>query len=323
MKISLVKTLIIFLTLFMSSMSFGQTEGSDIPFVDLPPTNEFGKCYAKCKIPDVYNSVSRQVLVKEASSTMSKTAAVYETQSKTIIVKEGGTNYRVIPATYRTETESVMIVPESKVIKTISAKYSYESRQVLVQPARGAWVKKKKDPNCFSKNPDDCYIACYEEMPAKYRTERYQVLSEPARTREEIVPAKFTTVKKRVIATPARVEEIVVEAEYKTISTKVLVSPASASEVAVPAQYKTISEKVLVSEGGYTVWTEILCASQTSSTAIRNVQNALIKAGYNPGPADGIMGVQTQTALKQFQTDKGLPIGNLNLETLNALGVKY
>ena len=27
---------------------------------------------------------------------------------------------------------------------------------------KGQWVKKKKTPNCFSANPDDCYIACYE-----------------------------------------------------------------------------------------------------------------------------------------------------------------
>jgi len=27
---------------------------------------------------------------------------------------------------------------------------------------KGQWVKKKKSPNCFSANPDDCYVACYE-----------------------------------------------------------------------------------------------------------------------------------------------------------------
>jgi peptidoglycan hydrolase-like protein with peptidoglycan-binding domain len=44
-------------------------------------------------------------------------------------------------------------------------------------------------------------------------------------------------------------------------------------------------------------------------------------AGFNCGAADGVLGVRTQTALKQFQTEKGLPIGNLNIQTLEALGV--
>lgn len=30
-------------------------------------------------------------------------------------------------------------------------------------PKSGQWVRKKKSPNCYSQNPDDCYIACYEE----------------------------------------------------------------------------------------------------------------------------------------------------------------
>ena len=33
---------------------------------------------------------------------------------------------------------------------------------------RGRWVKKKKSPNCHSVNPDDCYIACYEEPSTGY-----------------------------------------------------------------------------------------------------------------------------------------------------------
>jgi len=34
------------------------------------------------------------------------------------------------------------------------------------------------------------------------------------------------------------------------------------------------------------------------------------------------MGVKTQAAMAQYQTDKGLPVGNMNLETLKALGVE-
>ena len=34
------------------------------------------------------------------------------------------------------------------------------------------------------------------------------------------------------------------------------------------------------------------------------------------------MGLKTQAAMAQYQNDKGLPVGNLNIETLKALGVE-
>jgi len=295
----------------------------DIPFSDLPPTQEFGKCYAKCKAADVYETVSQQVLVKEASTTLKKVAAAYASGTETVLVKEGRTDYKVIPATYTSVTERVMIQPEQRRIRTIPAKYRTETRSVLVSEARGQWVKKKKDPNCFSDNPEDCYIACYEEVPAKYRNEKYQVLDRAASTTEEIIPAKYQTITKRVIKEPARVVEVPVDAVYKKIKTKTLTSPEAVSEVTIPAVYKTVSERRLVKKGGYSVWTEILCADKTSNSTVRNVQRALKDKGYNVGAVDGVMGVQTQTALKQFQTDNGLPIGNFNIETLKALGIKY
>lgn len=295
----------------------------DIPFADLPPTDEFGKCYAKCKAADVYETVSQQVLVKEASTTLKKVAAVYETGSERVLVKEGRTDYKVIPATYTTVTERVMIQPESRRVRTVPAKYRTETRSVLVSEARGQWVKKKKDPNCFSDNPEDCYIACYEEVPAKYRTEKYQVLAQAATTTEEVIPAKYQTITKRVIGEPARVVEVPVDPVYKDISVKTLVSPEAVTENVIPAVYKTVNERRLVSKGGYSVWTEILCAAKTSNSTVISVQRALKDKGYTVGPIDGVMGLQTQTALKQFQTDNSLPIGNLNIETLKALGVKY
>ena len=270
----------------------------DIPFDDLPPTQEFGKCYAKCKAADVYETVSQQVLVKEASTSLKKVPAVYENGSEQVQVKEGYTNYKVIPAKYKTITERILIQPEQKRIRTIPAKYRTESRSVLVSEARGQWVKKKKDPNCFSDNPEDCYIACYEEVPAKYRTEKYKVLDQAAATTEEIIPAKYKTVSKRVIDVPARVEEVPVPAKFETIRTKVLVTPETISEEVIPAQYKTVNERRLVRKGGYSVWTEILCANKTSSSTVRSVQKALDEKGYNVGPIDGVMGLQTQTALK-------------------------
>jgi len=305
--------------MFAFSVNAQQT---DIPFEDLPPA-VYGKCYAKCKIADQYETVSSQKLVKEASTKLIKVPAVYETVTEQVLAKEGRTEYKTIPATYRTVTEEVEVVPASTKVITVPAKYTTETREVLVSEARGEWVKKKKSPSCFSKNPDDCYIVCFEEVPAVYRTEKYQVLASPATTREETIPAKYKTVSRKVVDQPARVDEKTIPAVYKTLTKRVMVSPETVREETIPAVYKTVNDRKLVSTGGYTVWTEILCPSQRSDSKISAVQRALNSAGYNCGAADGILGLRTQTALKQYQTDKGLAIGNLSIETLKSLGVQH
>jgi len=323
------------LLVVLFALCVGAATAQDTPFSDLPPTSEYGKCYAKCKVPDVYETVSVQKLKKEASTKLIKVPAVYEDATETVLVKEAGVNYvrkggrastdangnRIYVPTYSIVTEQVMVTPAKTVLKTIPAKYRTETRQVLESPARGQWVRKKKSPSCFSQNPDDCYVACYEEIPAKYRTEKYQVLESAATTTERTIPAVYKTVSKKVLESEPTFEAVPYEAEYKTVTKKVLVSAETTRQETIPAEYTSISEKRLVSEGGFTVWTEILCAERQTNSKVASVQRALAAAGYNPGPIDGVMGLRTQTALKQYQQDKGLPMGNLNLETLNSLGV--
>lgn len=56
---------------------------------------------------------------------------------------------------------------------------------------------------------------------------------------------------------------------------------------------------------------------------IRKVQQALTNAGYNPGTIDGINGPRTMSALKSFQKQNDLAIGQLTKETLLKLEIDY
>ena len=42
-----------FLFLMGITTSFGQLDDTDVRYSDLPPEPEYGKCYAKCKSPDI------------------------------------------------------------------------------------------------------------------------------------------------------------------------------------------------------------------------------------------------------------------------------
>ncbi len=53
---------------------------------------------------------------------------------------------------------------------------------------------------------------------------------------------------------------------------------------------------------------ELVSAEQAPTKAtIADIQRLLAELGYGPGPADGVMGKRTRTAIKRFQHDTGLP----------------
>jgi hypothetical protein len=73
-------------------------------------------------------------------------------------------------------------------------------------------------------------------------------------------------------------------------------------------------------------WHEVLCNDKLNGGyTVLQIQVALMAKGYDLGlkKADNIMSSSTKTALSKYQKENGLPIGNLNFETLKSLGVKY
>lgn len=316
------RSLLTLLAIFMFQFAF--TQISDLPFDDLPPAPEDGKCYAKCKLPDRYETVTVQKLKKAGTSRVVKSTAKYRTETERIMIQEASVKYIHVPATYRTVDKQILSKAGHCKKKIIPAQYSYESTgRTLVSEASGRWVRKKKDPNCFSKNPEDCFILCWEEVPAQYSTNSQRSLVSEEQTVTEQVGAEYKTIKIRVIDQPATTKTVEIPAKYKTYSKRVLVDNDCVEDrvVSTPDQYTTTTQKRLVSSGGYTGWVEILCAANTTDSVVRDVQKQLNAKGYSVGVADGVMGVKTRAMLQKYQQDNSLPKGNLNIETLKSLGV--
>lgn len=56
--------------------------------------------------------------------------------------------------------------------------------------------------------------------------------------------------------------------------------------------------------------------------AVRRLQNLLLNKGISPGQVDGIFGIKTETAVRTFQSQSGLPVtGVVTVATWTALGV--
>lgn len=82
-----------------------------------------------------------------------------------------------------------------------------------------------------------------------------------------------------------------------------------------PTAKETSTQTQVVDDGNDVV--------KVTPVIMRKVQQALVNAGFNPGPVDGVSGAKTQNAIESFQKQNNLPAGKLTKNTLRALGVDF
>jgi hypothetical protein len=111
-----------------------------------------------------------------------------------------------------------------------------------------------------------------------------------------------------------------VPAVYKTVQVRKVVTPSKERRIPVAEEYQTVEERVKVADSRLE-WRPILCETNTTAGVIGKLQGALSKAGYNPGPIDGVIGDSTMSAVNAFQRANGLASGQLTMETLRRLKV--
>jgi len=222
----------------------------------------------------------------------------FEFKEEQVLDKPASFKMEVTPATYKTVNDTIVLRKAFTKKMAIPGVFETTSEDVMVKPATTKWQKGKADASCLSANPADCQVLCLVEVPAIYKKVTKKVLVTPASSREEEVPADVKITTRKVVDVPARNEKI-----------------------EIPATYKSLMKKSLTSKGGYQEWKEVLCADKLNEQRILAIQKALKTEGYDPGPFDNMFGAKTKEALIKFQQDKGLPVGNLNLETLKVLGV--
>jgi Putative peptidoglycan binding domain len=277
-----------------------------------------GECYTRVVVPDTYETVTEQVLKREASEQLEVVPAQFEWVEERMLVQEESEEIKVIPATYETVEETILVKPASQQVVQVPPVYETVSEQVMVKPATTMWQTGTGPLQRVDYATGE--ILCLVEVPPVYKTLSKQVVKEPATTRTVEVPAEYATIKKRVVKTPARTEVVPIPAKYETVKVQKLVAPAQTKRVALPAEYQTVTKQVPV-QSGQTAWQQVLCKTNVTPEVVTQLQQALMQAGYDPGPIDGSIGNQTLVAVEQFQRDKGLAQGGLTLETLKALGV--
>jgi hypothetical protein len=222
----------------------------------------------------------------------------YDIVKEEVVVQPRTIKKERVAAQYKTVIDTVMTQPKTIKKARTEAVYEIVKEEVMVTPATTKWVKGKSDVGCLSPNPKDCEVLVLVEIPAVYKTVEKKILKE-----DEVI------------------EDVVIPGEYAAVKREVLEKEESFKDIEMPAQYKVVEKKVMVEKGGYQVWREVICAEDFTASTIKKIQEALAQKGYQPGPADGILGARTKAELFKFQKDEHLPNGNLSIETLKKLGV--
>lgn len=241
-----------------------------------PPNAEPGKCYARCFIPDKYETVTEMVKVADERIEEEYVEPEYATLQENVLIQEEQKQYIPMPAQYETVTRVEMVRPERRQRMVVPAEYETATERVLVKPAtveiekvpyqtrtvkrqellRPASVRMERrlSPNCASPNPEDCYTWIQVEVPAEYTTVTEEVTVgcpdgyEERRgecVREVVVPAEYAFREVQRKVSREEVVEIVEPAEYRTVAYSQVVEKPSYREIIEPSAYSTVTRKVL------------------------------------------------------------------------------
>lgn len=291
--------------------------------------------------PARYEWRVEDVLVEEEGERLIPVPAKWEAVTEQVLVKEASEEIKVIPAKYELRTEKVVVKEGGEKIISVPARYEWKQEKVLAKAGYTTW---KKGKGAYQKvNNSTGEIMCLVEVPPTYKAVRTKVLAQPATTKtvsikptyqtirkrvlveearvvKKEIPAQYKTVKKLALAEPATTRSVKTPAKYKQIRQHVQVEPAGSQTVEIPAEFTNVTKQVKVADGRME-WKAILCETNATRGTIQQIQQALRSNDYKVAKS-GKLDRSTLGALSEFQRQKGLPEGQLTIETLNALGLE-
>ncbi len=150
--------------------------------------------------------------------------ARYETITKTVLDKPASTKTVTVPAVFKTIKVKRLVKPATETRVSIEPEYSTINAREKVADAGFFWLKKGE-----SANSSAIYSGrevCYTVQPAEFRTVKKQVLKTPASTEVVEIPAQYQTVKIERLLSPASETRTPIPARTKTVTRQVQIEPS-------------------------------------------------------------------------------------------------
>ena len=226
---------------------------------DLPENPEPGKCYVRCKTPEVWKNEDVTIEISPAYKKIITHPAQYKTVTEKVLVKEAGQRLVIVPAVWENKVVSYTAKEDANKLSIVKATFKQDSETIETKAASAKWEMSEKAPDCESSDPNDCRYWCFKPIPAQYVTIPLTKLNKDASTVSNEVPGYEKTYIKRVMVSPPTTKSVEIPAVYGTIKKTVLVKDAWQEEITVEAKYKSVTKEILVNKGGLTTWKEVEC----------------------------------------------------------------
>ena len=256
---------------------------------------KLGQCYARC------------VLIRDTTLAKQIKVKYIEPQYDTIVEQ-----VELYPAySYYTLRQNAVVKPlvEGEIVSIVPPTIEISSRQIKSVDGYAKEVKKYTNEDRLGINSSVCAVFCIVEVPAKYRTFYYNKVVEPAK----IIRKRGNSTVVEVIKDTSNLL-INVEVPPQYFKVKRLVKRVF-SKIHVESTFDVHS---LLSE-----WKEVECGDVEGTSIVRKIQAALNEKGYGKLVEDDILGPETKKAFLKFQKDFNLPMGTLNVKSLEALGIEH
>lgn len=303
--------------LMVAAISFGQ---------DLPENPEPGKCYVRCKTPEVWKNEDVTIEIAPAYKKIVTYPAQYKTVTEQVLVKEAGKRLVVVPGVWENREITYTAKEDANKLSVIKATFSQDATTIETKAASAKWEMSEKAPDCESSDPNDCRYWCFKPIPAQFVTVPLTTLEKDASTVSNKVPGYQKTYTKRVMVTPPTTKEVEIPAVYGQITKTVLVKDAWQEEVTVAAKYKTVTKEVLVNKGGLTTWKEVECSLVNNtplpinwnlgSATLTSAAKRIIDARLLPILKDGVA-----VAIESHTDARGSKVSNQDLSERRAQAV--
>lgn len=201
------------------------------------------ECYDKVKLPDVYATQARPVVVRPGYSQVVNTPPIVVNRAEKVLVSPGRWHAQHIPAVYGTRSERVLVAPPSRTYSEVPAITRRVERTVVVQSGGVRWEHRR--------GPFGRERLCKVKTPAVVRTVAHDVLVAPARRIAHDTPAIYRTVQRPVVIQHASVSRSYEAPMYANVVRPVVIQPASQRVINHAPVVGVVHERVKVRDGGY------------------------------------------------------------------------
>lgn len=201
------------------------------------------ECYDKVRLPDVYATEARPVVVHPGYSEVVETPPVVINQPEKVLVSPGRWHEEHTSAVVGTRTERVLVSPASRTYEVVPAVTRTVAETVVVHPGGTSWEHSRR---LFGHER-----MCKIQRDPVTQTVTREVLVAPARRVARDVPAVYQTVARPVVLQQASTRRVYEAPMYGTVMRPVVISPGSRRVVSHPPVVGVVHEQVLVRQGGY------------------------------------------------------------------------